>query len=420
MSYLDRIAPSIDFVSPMGREFSAQWVGGNRSVAKKIGEFSPPGRAGTIYQDLNVTSVRYPLNFLFAGINHDIEAQLFFETIREEGVWTVIHPIHGSLRLQPLSITEENQPVNEGGITRITSEWVVPLEETAQESSAELASQIEAQLRQLNAAAAAQLESLANQDTPSAIQSLKNTFSSISQTISNGMATINAISAEIARITNGIQRALNSALLEPTLTIASISTQIQNLAQFPSLVETSVETKVAAYRGIIEGVFGNNPESPSLNSRNELAAKELALVSLVAAMPRIASTGSLRTKTEAIALAELMESLADQITDDLENAQSVFDNSLMEVRYFSLSQSYGDLLLLISLGIRYLLRASFDLQVERTFVLDRPRSPVDIVIDEYGGLGENEENLDLFINANALQGHEIVLLPVNRQVTVYV
>ena len=83
MSWVDRLRETIKFVSPSGRVFEALWIGNDRTKTKKLGQFSPPKRRGTIIQDLDVDSTVYPLNFIFEGTNHDIEASLFFQTCDE-------------------------------------------------------------------------------------------------------------------------------------------------------------------------------------------------------------------------------------------------------------------------------------------------------------------------------------------------
>ena len=43
-----------------------------------------------------------------------------------------------------------------------------------------------------------------------------------------------------------------------------------------------------------------------------------------------------------------------------------------------------------------------------------------ITIDEYGELGDNDINYDLFISSNNLKGNDILLLEAGREVVVYV
>jgi hypothetical protein len=59
------------------------------------------------------------------------------------------------------------------------------------------------------------------------------------------------------------------------------------------------------------------------------------------------------------------------------------------------------------------------LAVEKRFTLDEEENPVMIAMREYDGPGENDENINLFYDSNELTGQECYLLPVGKEVVVY-
>lgn len=67
----------------------------------------------------------------------------------------------------------------------------------------------------------------------------------------------------------------------------------------------------------------------------------------------------------------------------------------------------------------YLLRSVFDLSVEKRFKLEKRRAPIEITISEYGSLGDDDSNFQLFIDSNGLKGNDILILPEGREVVVY-
>lgn len=420
MSWQDRLRENIQFTSPEGREFTALWRGNDRTKSKKLGAFSPPKRAGTIFQDLDVDATKYPITFIFDGDNHDIEANLFFETCNENGIWIIEHPTFGTLRLQLVSVTEKSQPISSGNMTEFESEWVEPLEEDQIVSSAELAQLIAAELVIANQATSDQLNAVADQTTASRIQALKDAAESTVNKINNGLNSISQLNAEIARLTNGIQRATTTSLGNPTLVLNSLASQIQLLAQAPSLASQNISERVNQYANVFSALSGNNSSDPSPENKNVLAIKELALASIVATFPLIITSGDLTTRQEAINLAELLSNLFDSMTNDLDEAQDFFKDNLLENQYFSQSESYSNLLRLLALAVKFLLQASFDLKIEKVFTLDRDRAPIEITIAEYGELGENDINYDLFLESNNLKEDEILLLRAGREVRVYV
>ena len=110
----------------------------------------------------------------------------------------------------------------------------------------------------------------------------------------------------------------------------------------------------------------------------------------------------------------------DEITARLDAVQDDFKDSPIETQYFSQSSSYASAAKMIGNTVRFLLIQAYDLAIEKRFTLDVPKAPIQIVIEEYGSLGENDVNLDLFISANGLKGDDILYLPAGREVLTYV
>ena len=316
MSWRDRLKETIQFTSPSGQVFNPYWIGDSRSKSKKLGEFPPPKRDGTIIQDLGTSGTVYPLTVIFEGDNNDLESQRFFAACSETGEWEIVHPVLGILNLILSSITENIRPVTSGNVTTVETEWVEPLSDDQTVSDAELVDRINQQLLALNAAAAAQLEGVAKQDTASQIQAIKNSATQYIAVINNSLSRISELSTDIARITNQIQRATTSTLSNPVIVLNSLATQIQQLSQAPALATSNIQERASAYATGIAGIIGGNPGAATPEAKNTLAVKEISLAALLSTFPSIISSGEITTKTEAISLAEQMKTLLDQVTND--------------------------------------------------------------------------------------------------------
>jgi prophage DNA circulation protein len=149
-----RLKEYIWFQSPDWNEFYAKWKGDTRELEKMIGEFSFPGRDGSIVQDLGSRGARYPLTIYFDGPDHDLIASAFFEAIKEKGVWFVEHPVYGFIELQPIRITETAAPVESGNVTEIVTEWIEPLDEITLETARQMWGTIDKLQDDLKAASA--------------------------------------------------------------------------------------------------------------------------------------------------------------------------------------------------------------------------------------------------------------------------
>lgn len=155
-------------------------------------------------------------------------------------------------------------------------------------------------------------------------------------------------------------------------------------------------------------------------NRNIAATHELFLTSVLVTACQVSTTGQLETRTQAINAAESIISIFTTMTETLDGLQEEFEDLEIDFQYFSQSQAWQDLSILVSITTDYLLQASFELAVEKIVVLKRPMTPADVTVQEYGTHGEDDSNLTLFIESNNLKGNDILLLPAGREVVVYV
>lgn len=429
MSWKDRTREFIKLTSPDGNEFEAKWRGDRRTVAKKLGIFSYPRLNGQIVQDLGVDSNMYPLTFFFDGTDHDKEANRFFKAAGEVGQWEVIHPTRGFLGLQLVSVVEEDQPVTSGGITEVTAEWIEPIDPTSLKTSAELLGDIAAQIGLTNLSASNQFVDQLKQQPTAAIAALNNAVESIQIASNTILGPIAAVNSDTNALYNAVNRGITDTLNATVLQPLSLASQLQELTQLPALAVRDVSSRLEAYAALANSIFGSTPTKSDAGGFNEALVQELVLASITCANASVlssgpdntsdVSTGGFNSKSEALDAAQRVTDQYGDILDALDNTQDVFANVDIDEQYISQSQSQSDTRKVTSLGLQYLLSASYNLRVERRFKLDRPRAPIEITITSYGSLGDNDSNLDLFIDSNRLTGKDVLLLPAGREVVVY-
>lgn len=416
----DRLAESVQLTSPDGNIFTALWQRNTYSASKKLGIFEYPKVDGSVVQDLNLNGTRYPLTIFFEGANHDIKARNFFVALKEIGVWEIIHPIHGLLILQPITFTPTDDPTGNGNITQVQTEWIEPSTDAVLQSTPQLAAVIASQSLDVNESASDQLS--ANIQTATAAEGIATEAATEAVVISVRSALgpifegVAEITTQIEAIERGIQATLDDVILSPI----ALAGQIQALIQLPLLAISDIGARLDAYRNLIVGLTNLSPEAPNTEGRNAVAIQELAFSAAITAVAGVASTGILDTRAEAIEAADDIFELFRQVVDELDTTQEIFGENTIDSQYFSLSQAFTDLSLLVAQAIQFFLVASYDLKVEKRFTLDVPQAPIMITIDEYGELGENDSNYELFLASNKLKGNDIRILPAGREVVVYV
>jgi hypothetical protein len=198
--------------------------------------------------------------------------------------------------------------------------------------------------------------------------------------------------------------------------------QVQNMIQIPLLASNDVFERLNTYAEIADDILAILPEieDTSPEAVNVTLVVEMSIIAILVAMAEIVTTGLLQTRAQTIEAANFLIEKLESYTESLDDRQVVFQENQIDRQYFSQLQSYSSAAKLISAAIQYLLLAAFNLRVEKRFTLSEPRVPIEIAISEYGDLGEDDSNLDLFIDANKLKGNEILLLPAGREVVVYV
>lgn len=415
MSWKDRLRPSILFVSPGGREFTADWAGNQRNVEKKLGIFEFPGIRGAQVQDLDVGADIYPLTFYFEGDDNDIIAESFFEACKENGQWTVTHPVKGVKSLQLIRATENIQPVTSGNITLIDSEWIEPINPSLIASTTELASGISNQSIELMDKALEQFEDVVELDTPSKITALKNAVDEAVTTVENGLKQLSDLSSEVKASVQSVIRGINDAIDAVEKDVGGIGGGIQSMVFSPSQTGADAFTVFGYYQDLVSSLSDDQPDIPTAAAINDIAVKELIMTTIIAVNSEVILSEELTSREQAVQLIESVANDFNNITTALDASQEIYQDNIIDEQYFSQSQSYNDAVALISITQQYLLRKSFDLAAARRFTLTRNRCPVEIAADKYG----DYEHLDFFIESNNLKGNDILLIPAGREVVVY-
>lgn len=419
--YRDRLRANIRLTSPDGAVFNVLWRGNEAPQSKKVGIFNFPKVDGSIVQDLGVSSTMYPLMLFFEGPNNDLEAQAFMAALRERGVWEVVHPVVGLKKLQPLSFSPDYQPVTSGNVTQIDTEWIEPLDISALPSAAELQAAIKAQIEELNEVAAEQLELSTFQQIASDIAAFRAAVLDAVALVQSNLQAISDFAADITAEIAAIQRDINAVLDVVPLDIIAVAGQLQELIQLPARAIDNVQARLDAYGGFADDIsFSLTPDRPGTDSFNRVAVQELCLTAVFAAVSEVSSTGVLTSRPEAVEVIDGNVGLFDDATNTLDASQSLFEAQPIDRQYFSQSQSYQVSARLNALTVAYLLRSAFDLKTEKRFILDRARNPVMVALEEYGSAGENDINIEFFVDSNKIQGDEHLMMKKGRELVVYI
>jgi hypothetical protein len=331
-----------------------------------------------------------------------------------------VHPVHGLKKLQPISFAPADEPVTSGNVTDINTEWIEPLELAVIPSASELQGAVANQINEVNETASDQLDTSVFQKTAAEIAEFRTAALDVVANVESHLEGISKISATITAEMEAIKRDIDAVLAIVPLDVVAVAGQIQALVQLPARAIQDTQARLDAYQNFAAGIGLISPETPGTPSYNRVAIQETALTASFAAVADVSSTGVLQSRAESVGVIETVQALFKDATDALDATQELFEGASIDKQYFSQSQSYSDSALLIAQTVTYLLRAAFDLKVEKRFVLDRARNPVMVCIEEYGDLGDGDVNLDFFNDTNKIEEGEFSLMPKGRELVVYV
>jgi len=429
MALQDRIQPEIRLISPDSdgnQEYIAKWIGNPIRKENKLGLFDAPKIKGTIVQRLEVKSDLYDISIYFDDEDHDLTSGKFWESLDANGKWAVFHPQRGRLDLDFASATWENEYVSSLGFTVFATSWIEGLPDGTEISIAELEQTLNSDANNANISAGEQFENNIKTDN-------LNQFNAI---VGAAQKVLNAIRKNLIKIKN-------LQLIDPRVE-SLIRGANDTLSSFP--LDTA--SLVAQFAGIYEAIGLSQPDSSSAvsnfinhanslditasdnteNGRNEAAMLELSLSLINAEISKAALLGGIGTRLQAVEIANSINDYFDSMIGRLESIQELFYTTPIELQYIAQSGSLGDQLIANKTAIRYLLKSALDLKIEKIFFTAIPRATIEIAWTELGGPGDIieadgiliDENYQNFCLWNDLHGDDLILLPAETRVRVFV
>ena len=425
MSWENELKPEIKFTSPDGAVFYALWRDNERSRERKLGIFSIPNFDGDIVQDLGSKSTIWPLTVYFSGPFHHKEAESFWEEMSiAKGQWSIIHPTKGFLSLQLISFRESISPVENGNYTEFETSWIEPANQTNFISFEELISSILStglNLVEDCQILLAQIRAIAY----SAIQAAIQTFNKVTGFMDSTIAELTATDAIIQDSYLSAKSALNNAIGNFSINdpdTEPVGTALAALAVIPVESSTDFNTRFSAYENFITEVLTLSPETTTGDDYNTVLSQEYGLTMGLLSMALIVSDSVFNSRQEIIsAIEKLTENFNNSIAA-MDAVQDNFSGLSVDFQYYSQSTIYTSLAALFSNALSYLLTQFYNLKAEKIITIKKigGRSPLEITVTEYGSLGENDLNYDLFLASNNLSSNDILLLPYGREVVIYV
>jgi prophage DNA circulation protein len=422
MTQESALKEDVQMTSPLGNVFYPLWRNNERSFTKKLGQFNPPRFQGTIVQDLGVTGDLYPLTVYFEGPFHQTEVNDFYKALKEPGQWEVIHPVKGPLILQLIDCTEVIAPIDSLNVTELRLQWIVPANLQRIISPLELLSALIDAVANAIADAQALLQTIKT-DLYAGITAVSNALNQISKLQDNFLADVAALNNLANDAFQTAKTSFNAALAEFGIDNSStddMSSAMVAIALAPAEGQTDFNNIFSFYSDLNDSLVSVAIEDISESGYNNAISVEFGMTTTLIALAQMVVNAEFASRSEVIAAIENLTTIFNTTVENIENVQENFSDLDIDFQYFSQTETYTSLINLYTLCLQYLFAQFYSLSIEKTITLKRARSPLEITVTEYGTLGENDSNYDLFLQSNNLTGDDILLLPEGSEVVIYV
>lgn len=414
MAWNDRIREAA-YTSPSGERITFGYENVSKKVDKKTTGFEFPDADGTFVQDLGHSGRRYPLRVFFWGDDYDQEAEAFEAALLERGTGKLEHPIYGTVDVVPfgtISRRDDLKTAANQAVVEVTFWETIGLIYPAAQTDP--ASSVLAAVDEYNSAASEEFDGVTSLDSAVEQASFKNSYQALLDSASSGLQAIADVQDDVRQQFDAIVDSINQGidiLVAQPLTLAF---QITQLIQSPARALANIEARLDAYGNLATSIISGDgavstPGNDSSNS-NEFHTNDLYASTYVTGSVVSVVNTQFTTKTEALQAAEVVLTQLEVVT----NWRDENFQSLAEV---DTGAAYQKLQEAVALTAGFLVEISFSLKQERSIVLDRNRTIVDLTAELYGSV---DDQLDFLINSNDLSGSEILEVPKGREIVYYV
>jgi len=425
----DRIQPEIRLISPDSdgnKEYFAKWIGNPIRKENKLGLFDAPKIKGTIVQRLEVKSDLYDITIYFDDQDHDLTSSNFWESLDANGKWAIFHPQRGRLDLDFVSATWENEYVNSLGFTTFNTSWIDGLPDGTEISITELEQTLNSDADNANISAGNQFEANIETNTLDQFNAITGAAQKVLNAIRKNLIKIKNLQLLDPRIESFI-RGINDTISSFPLDTTSLVAQFTGIYEAIGLSQPDVSSAVSNFRNHADSLDITASDTAQ-NGRNEAAMLEFALSLINSEIAKSVLLGGIGTRVQAVEIANSVNDYFDSMIGRLESIQELFYTTPIELQYIAQSGSLGDQLNANKTAIYYLLKSALDLKIEKIFFTAIPRATIEVAWTELGGPGDIievdgiliDENYQNFCLWNDLHGDDLILLPAETRVRVFV
>ena len=440
MPYPERIKDA-SYTAPSGASISFDFEVVRRDINHRIGTFEFSGVNGTLHQDKGVSGEIYPLDVFVHGPDYDLEADRFVTLAKETGPGFLFHPRWGKKRVQVLSITQEENLVEEGG----QALFVVKFQETLEREfpKTETAPQQKVTALADNAQSEAidnyvdQVDAEDLSDELALEQEIVLSANKVDTALASITSADQGIAAEFRGHIDNVINNANEYVQAPFEYATQITSAVRVVAEIPGRIDSQLQ----GYKNLLNVLDLRDITEAFNQGKNALLIDELLGTSALSAVAESVNQAFNETSTltrdskgkaaitvpevgtgfqsreEVLAAVVYLRDNSNEIINMLDAGQVVFEDSLLSDSYIQSVQSYVPTWEVVGTVIKAGLDLSFALPIKRSIILATSRTILDLSYEFYKNV--DDIVLDYLILTNSLAGNDIIEVPRGKEIVFY-
>ncbi len=406
MGWLDQINSAFVITTGDGKEFRPQWMNATKSDEYNVAEFNFIDIEGTLVKRRKAKGRRFNLEIFFQGDDNLDVSRDFSISSKDPRAWTILHPVYGTLIVQPLALAFDDTKHN---VTKITGTVVETIVEDNPQAITDPVDKITEDKETLDATFE---ESFATDVIPSTTD--KSTLSDNLNIIFNeaedlaGEATEDYLNAF-----NSAEAAILDATKEPLAAI----TAINGVINLPAFFVQSVKNRIRSFKNQFDKL------SEKLSSITEPSKKKIyesnagIVVSVTALAVANPIEGDYANRPEVIDRIDEILAIYNAYIDNLDILQT--DNGGTPESYIPDNESLTALNDLINFSVSHLFDIALNTSQERSIIVEKD-SNVILLTHRIYGLDAEDTLMDQLIENNKIGILELLKIPKNRKILYYI
>lgn len=386
-----------------GKEYFPLWKPGEKSVEFNTSTFDFINVKDSLIERKNPRSPKYPLTFWFQGDDNIEQAEAFLRSAEDPRYWTVTHPYYGSIKGQPLSITQNDVNYN---VSEITVDFWKTIVFDFPKSN--LSVQDNSLVRKDAIMENAALSYAGGAPQSADIQKNKEANTLVAKSFDKVQTDETA--ADYQNATSQAQKS-NDNLLKNPLDAIKKSQQLLNL---PATYEIEVLSKVNAYKSAFLSLVKTITTVSDKLWFESMGASAISGFCNAAVNFNSETDYQVATQVESV-VSDLVE-IFNQYNEIIENATtSIYEVTAPYQPDATVQTQLNDLVIFT---IANLYDVAFDAQQERIIYTEKDTNAI-LLCHKYFG-SANDTNLDRFCEINGIKLRERFRIKKGRKIKYYV